>query len=270
MQLHFWYSKIISHSIIELKSIFGSFKVWQLSFSFWKKFMTKILIYFSPSLYTLMRERRKQRLIILIKQLIYLHVSWFIFMHCHKQRHMHDIIDISVRAVIEIIAGRYNLDELLQLHNRLCIRSRIKARRRPHHRRLTLYQHSFVPNSQDRIFYYRYRAIRIETAFCLRVPPSGLFFPDLGPACLKPLWSLEEGRGQWDTPPAYTCTAPVFGSCISATCTRSLPPSFASHIPVLLPPIPLYHRAKFWLDICRRRWFGKLTVCLKEKFLLIN
>lgn len=209
-----------------------------------------------------MRERHKQWLVILIKQLIYLHVSWVLM----SQTEAYARYNRSIRSctVIEIIAGRYNLDELLQLHNRLCIRSRIKARRRLHHRGLTLYRHSFVPNSRDRIFYYRYRAIRIETAFCLRVSPSGLFFPDLGAACLKPLWSLEEGRGQWDTPPAYTCTAPVFGSCISATCTRSLPPSFASHTPVLLPPILLFPRANFWLDVCRRRWFGKLTVCLKE------
>lgn len=108
---------------------------------------------------------------------------------------------------------------------------------RPHHRGLTLYQLSFVPNSRDRIFYYRYRTIRIETAFCLRASPSG-FFSNLGIACLKPLWSLEEGRGQWDTPPAHTCTTPVFGSCISATCTRSLPLSFASHTLSLLPLFP--------------------------------
>lgn len=54
------------------------------------------------------------------------------------------------------------------------------------------------------------------------------------------LCAPEEGRGQWDTPPAHTCTAPVFGSCISATCTRSLPPSL---VPSRAPLARTFHSA---------------------------
>lgn len=64
-------------------------------------------------------------------------------------------------------------------------------------------------------------------------------FRDLATACLEPLCAPEESRGQWDTPPAHTCTAPVFGSCISATCTRSLPPSF---VPLRAPSRQLFTR----------------------------
>lgn len=79
-------------------------------------------------------------------------------------------------------------------------------------------RHRYWPrqNKRDRWHFLLVRTSSGTSYFFSR-PPAGAFEVTL---------RLEEGRGQWDTQPAHTCTAPVFGSCISATRTRSLPPSF--------------------------------------------